>query len=140
MPEPRKILHESKTSAVFCLTRAISSVNRKSKHTNNHTILYNYHSYSSKSWLDFRHQTFQVHHVYCNFILGYICRITANFRTLKDGSLQINIFESKNYFSDRNIFQNDVDALSKIDDAFSAKKKNWKFYLLRIIPIIIKFC
>ena len=39
----------------------------------------------------FLHQTFQAYHVCCNFILGYICRITENFGTLKDGSLLINI-------------------------------------------------
>ena len=82
----------------------------------------------------FFHQTFQVYHVYCNFILPYICRITENFGTLKDISLLINIFASNNCFSDRNIFQNGVKALSKIDDAFLTKR--WKFYLVRII----RFC
>ena len=43
----------------------------------------------------------------------------CKFRTLKDRSLLINIFASNNCFSDRNIIQNGVDALSKIDDAFS---------------------
>ena len=66
----------------------------------------------------FFHQTFQVCHVYCKFIPGYICRITLNFGTLKDRSLSINIFASKNCFADRNIFQNGIDALSKIDEAF----------------------
>ena len=32
-----------------------------------------------------------------------------------------NILASNNRFSDRNIFQNDVEALSKIDDAFLTK-------------------
>ena len=32
----------------------------------------------------FFYQTFQVYHVFCNFILGYICRIATNFETLKD--------------------------------------------------------
>ena len=45
----------------------------------------------------FFHQIFQGYHVYCNFILGYICRITVNFGTLKDGSLLINIFASNNF-------------------------------------------
>ena len=40
----------------------------------------------------FFHQTFQVYHVYCSFILAYIRRITVNFGTLKDASLLINIF------------------------------------------------
>ena len=51
------------------------------------------------------HQTFQVFHFYCNFILGYICRIAVNFGTLKDESLLINIFASNICFSNRNIFQ-----------------------------------
>ena len=58
-------------------------------------------------------------HVYCNFILGYIRRITVNFGTLKDEL--ISIFASSNCCSDRNIFQNGVDTLSKIDDAFLTK-------------------
>ena len=69
----------------------------------------------------FFHQSFQVYHVYCNFFLGYICPITVNFGTLKDGNLLINIFASNNCFSDKNILQNLVDALSKIDDAFLTK-------------------
>ena len=75
--------------------------------------------------------TFQVYHVYYNFILGYICRITANFGTLKVGSLLKNIFASNNCFSDKNIFQNGFDALSKIDDAYLTK--SWTFHLVRII-------
>ena len=69
--------------------------------------------------------------------LGYICRITVNFGTLKDGSLSINIFASSNCFSDRNIFQNGVDALSKIDDAFVTK--SWTFHLVRIIRLCSNF-
>ena len=57
--------------------------------------------------------TFQVYHAYCYFILGYICWITVNFGKLKDGSLLISIFALNNCFSDRNIFQKGVDALSK---------------------------
>ena len=67
------------------------------------------------------HQTFQVCHVCCNFVLGYICRMTVNFGTRKDESLLINIFASNNCFSNRIIFQNGVDALSKINDAFFTK-------------------
>ena len=56
-------------------------------------------------------------------MLGYICRITVNYGTLKGGSLLINVFASSNCFSDRNIFQNGVDdALTKIDDAFFYQK------------------
>ena len=69
----------------------------------------------------FSNKTFRVYHVYSNFILGYICRITVIFGAMKDGSLLINMFASNNCFNYRNIFQNGVDALSKTDDAFSTK-------------------
>ena len=59
------------------------------------------------------HQTFQVYHIYFNFLLGYICRITIDFGTLIDGSRLIN---------DKNNLQNGVDAMSKIDDAFLAER------------------
>ena len=81
----------------------------------------------------FFHQTLQVYHVYCNFILGYICRITVNFGTLVDVSVLINNFASNNCFSYRNIFQNGVDASSKIDNAFLAK--SWTFHLVRIVRL-----
>ena len=80
----------------------------------------------------FSHQTFQVYHVCYNLILGYICRITVYFGTLKDGSLLINIFASNNCFSDRNIFQN-----VKKDDAFLTK--SWTFLLVRIIRLCSNF-
>ena len=57
----------------------------------------------------FSHKTFQVYHVYCNFILCYMCRITVIFGTLKDGSLLIDIFASNNCFSYRNIFDKKAD-------------------------------
>ena len=58
----------------------------------------------------FLHQTFQVFYVYCNFILGNLCRMLVNFGTLKDWSLSINILAlNNNCCSDKNIF----DALSK---------------------------
>ena len=85
----------------------------------------------------FFHQTFGVYHVYCNFILGYICRITLNFGTLKDGRLLINIFAVSNCFRDRNIFQNDVDSLSKIDDTFLTK--SWTLHLIQIIQLCSNF-
>ena len=53
-------------------------------------------------------------HVYCNFKLGYTCRFIVISGTLQNGSLWTNILISNNCFSYRNIFQNDVDALSKI--------------------------
>ena len=77
------------------------------------------------------HKTVRVCHVYCNFKLGFTCRITVIFGTLKDGSLLINTLASNICFSYRNMFQNGVDALSKIVDAFLSKSS--KFYLVRII-------
>ena len=87
-------------------------------------------------WSDLRvravfHKTVRVCHVCFNFKLGFTCRITVIFRTLKDGSLLINTFASNICFSYRNMFQNGVDALSKIVDAFLSKSS--KFYLVRII-------
>ena len=38
----------------------------------------------------FFHKTVRVCHVYCNFKIGFMCRITVIFGTLKDGSLLIN--------------------------------------------------
>ena len=77
------------------------------------------------------HKTVRVCHVYCNFKIGFTCRITVFFGTLKDGSLVINTLASNICFSYRNMFQNGVDALSKIVDAFLSKSS--KFYLVRII-------
>ena len=73
------------------------------------------------------HKTVRVCHVYCNFKLGFTCRIAVNFGTLKDGSLLINTLASNICFIYRNMF----DALSKIVDAFLSKSS--KFYLVRII-------
>ena len=79
----------------------------------------------------FFHETVRVCHVYCNFKIGFTCRITVVFGTLKDGSLLINTLASNICFSYRNMFQNGVDALSKIVDAFLSKSS--KFHLVRII-------
>ena len=79
----------------------------------------------------FFHKTVRVCHVYCNFKIGFKCRITVIFGTLKDGSLLINTLASKICLSYRNMFQNGVDALSKIVDAFLSKSS--KFHLVRII-------
>ena len=79
----------------------------------------------------FFHKTVRVCHVYCNFKIGFTCRITVIFGTLKDGSLLINTLASNICFSYRNIFQNGVDALPKIVDAFLSKSSN--FHLVRII-------
>ena len=73
----------------------------------------------------FFHKTVRVCHVYCNFKIGFTCRITVIFGTLKDGSLLINTLASKICFSYRNIFQNGVDALPKIVDAFLSKSSNF---------------
>ena len=66
----------------------------------------------------FFHETVRVCHVYCNFKIGFTCWITVIFGTLKDGSLLINTLASNICFSYRNMFQNGVDALPKIVDAF----------------------
>ena len=79
----------------------------------------------------FFHKTVRVCHVYCNFKIGFTCRITVIFGTLKDGSLLINTLASNICFSYRNMFKNGVDALSKIVDAFLSKSS--KFHLVRII-------
>ena len=79
----------------------------------------------------FFHKTVRVCHVYCNFKIGFTLRITVIFGTLKDGSLIINTLASNICFSYRNIFQNGVDALPKIVDAFLLKSSN--FHLVRII-------
>ena len=49
-------------------------------------------------------KTVRVCHVYCNFKLGFTCRITVIFWTLKDGSLLINTLASNICFSYRNMF------------------------------------
>ena len=79
----------------------------------------------------FFHKTVWVCHVYCNFKIGFTCWITVIFGTLKDESLLINTLASNICFSCRNMFQNGVDALLKIVDAFLSKSS--KFYLVRII-------
>ena len=79
----------------------------------------------------FFHKTVRVCHIYCNFNIGFTWRITVIFGTLKDGSLLINTLASNICFGYRNMFQNGVDALSKIVDAFLSKSS--KFHLVRII-------
>ena len=66
-----------------------------------------------------------------------MCRTTVIFRTLKGGSLQINSLALKNCFSYRNVFQNGVNALSKMvlkNPGFC--QKNSKFCIFRTI----RFC
>ena len=48
---------------------------------------------------------------------------------MKDVSLFIDI-NTNDYFSNMNIFQNGVDALSKIDDAFRQKAENFTLFEL----------
>ena len=80
----------------------------------------------------FFHKTVRVCHVYCNFKIGFTCWITVIFGTLKDGRrLLINTLVSNICFTYRNMFQNGVDALSKIVDAFLSKSS--KFHLVWII-------
>ena len=87
--------------------------------------------YMLKGTSVFFHKTVRVRHVYCNFKIGFTCRITVIFGTLKDGSLLISTLASNICFSYRNMFQNGVDALSKIVEAFLSKSS--KFHLVRII-------
>ena len=76
----------------------------------------------------FFHKTVRV---YCNFKIGFKCRITVIFGTLKDRSLLINTLASNICFRYRNMFENGVDVVSKIVDAFLSKSS--KFHLVRII-------
>ena len=74
----------------------------------------------------------QTHLLYCNkFKIGFTCRIAVIFGTLNDGSPLINTVASNICFSYRKMFQNGIDALSKIVDAFLSKSS--KFYLFWII-------
>ena len=105
-------------------------------HTFSTNILFYHHKTLCQTKINLReravfHKTVRVCHVYCNFKIGFTCRITVIFGTLKDGSLLINTLASNICFSCRNMFQNGVDALSKIVDAFLSKSS--KFYLVRII-------
>ena len=86
----------------------------------------------------FFHETVRVCHVYCNFKIGFTCRITVIFGTLNGGSLLINTLASNICFSYRNMFQNGVDALSK---------NSWRLFVKKLkissssdYPIMFKFC
>ena len=65
---------------------------------------------------------------------GYMCRTTVILITLKDGSLQINSLTSDKCFSYRNVFQNDVNALSKMINHFLSK-----FCVVSDHTILLKF-
>ena len=74
-------------------------------------FIYNYQLLSTnisyKSYLRVRaffHKTVPVCHVWCNFNIGFMCRITVIFGTLKDGSRLINTLASNICFSYRNMF------------------------------------
>ena len=58
--------------------------------------------------------TNRVCHAWYNLKPGYTCRITVIFGTLEDGSLEINSLALNNCFSYRHVFQNGVNALSKM--------------------------
>ena len=66
--------------------------------------LYNILIYHVKGTSVFFHKTVWLCHVYCNFNIGFTCRITVIFWTLKDGSLLINTLASNIYLSYRNMF------------------------------------
>ena len=59
------------------------------------------------------------------------------FRTLKDSSLQINSLASNDCFSNRNVFQNGVNALSKMVNHFFVK--SLKFCVVRTIQLHSNF-
>ena len=67
----------------------------------------------------------------CDINLKIRSDLFVIFGTLKDGSLLIDTLASNICFGYRNMFQNGVDALSKIVDAFLSKSS--KFYLVHII-------
>ena len=79
------------------------------------------------------HETFQVYHVYYNFILGNICRITVNFVTLKDGSLLIffNIMPQTIVIATETSSKTALTLCQKIDDAYLTKAEH--FFFFRII-------
>ena len=67
-----------------------------------------------------------------------MCQIALISGTLKDGSLLINMVVSNNCFSYRNIFQNGIDALSKMVEGFFVKKL--KIFASLDYLIMFKFC
>ena len=79
----------------------------------------------------FFHNAFRIYHVYRKFIIGYMCRITVIFSTLKDESLLINIYASNNFFQQQ-------EHLPKLHRRFVKNKwrlfdKELKTYHVRII-------
>ena len=111
----------------------------KLKHFVHENILYSLYCTLILPYIDYGvlrvravfHKTVRVCHVYCNFKIGFTCRITVIFGTPKDGSLLINTLATNICFSYIYMFQIGVDALSKIVDAFLSRSS--KFYLVWII-------
>ena len=72
---------------------------------------------------------------------SYTCWMTFIFGTPKNGSLQINSLPSNNSFSDRNVLQNGINALSKMgfkELGFLSKSSNFVHFglydLVQISP------
>ena len=125
------MLQHLKCNFIFLFVKVYNMLSR-----NNENLIYTMYFFCLRVRAVF-HKTFRVCHVYCNFKVGFTCQITIIFGTLKDGSLLINTLASNICFSYRNMFQNGVDALSKIADAFLSKSS--KFYLVRIIRKCLNF-
>ena len=84
-------------------------------------------------------KTVRVCHVYCNFKLGFKCRITVIFEALKDGRLLINTLVSNICFSCRNMFQNGVDALI-VKNSWCLFVKKLKILSSSDYPKLFKIC
>ena len=127
-------MHVCDFDASSLLTRRVSALDKHQNQSASALFCLNLEHKENMQLLRVRaffHKTVRVCHVYCNFKIGFMCRITVIFGTLKDESLLINTLASNICFSYRNMFQNGVDALSKIVDAFLSKSS--KFHLVRII-------
>ena len=57
------------------------------------------------------------------------CRATVIFGTMKDDSLSINTLASNNWLCHRNVFQNGVNAVSKMADHFCQKAQNFVYFI-----------
>ena len=74
-------------------------------------------------------------------LLTYSCQGSAISGKVKDGSLQINSLVSNNCFSYRHVFQNGVNALSKMTNHFCQKSQNTvsMFYRLTVLHSNMKY-
>ena len=79
--------------------------------------------------------TNRVCHVWGNFYPGYMCWTTTIFGIMKDGSPEINSLALNNCFSYRNVFQNGVNALSKM-----VFKIFFFFVFLFLFCFVLFFC